>query len=95
MRPHIWEHKETKKRVRVVPWWEIPDDEDFVKELGIADALKDKEDTWKDRRFKIGALIQVGWLLENEHQVWLGVGPKAKDSFNDLGEEPKKEPKDE
>ena len=87
-----WQHKETKKIVRATPWWEIP--EDFVEELKIIDAIRDKKDEWKDRQFKIGALVQVGWLLENEHGVWLGVGPKAKESFDELPEEEKKDEKE-
>lgn len=71
----IWEHKETKKRVRVLPWWEC------------LDPLADEKlaDLCEGRMFKIGALVQIGWLLENEHGMWLGVGPKAAESFNDLG----------
>jgi hypothetical protein len=80
-----WKHKETGKIVRATPWWEIP--EDFVEELGIAEAIADKKDEWKDRKYKIGALVQVGWLLENEHGVWFGVGPKAKEAFDEVRNE--------
>lgn len=78
-----WEHKETKKKVRATEWWEIADP---ILEEEVSKAMQDKKDEFKDRKFKIGALVQVGWLLENEHNVWLGVGPKAAESFNDLGE---------
>jgi len=86
MKPKIWEHKETKKRVRVMPWWEIP--EDFLDGIGLASALqKEKEkDDFKERAIKIGALVQIGWFLENEHGVWLGVGPSAKESFTEINE---------
>lgn len=70
-----WQHKETKEIVKAVPWYEIEEpiiDEKFA-------------DLMEGRKFKIGALIQVGWLIKNKHGVWLGVGPKAKDSFDDLG----------
>jgi hypothetical protein len=26
----IWQHKVTKKRVRVVPWWEIPESDTLL-----------------------------------------------------------------
>lgn len=42
-------------------------------------------DIENDRKYKIGALIQVGWLLENEHGVWFGMGLDAANFFNDLG----------
>ena len=74
--PRKWRHKETKKELRVMPWWEIP--ESILSE-------KEAPNVAPDRMYKIGALVQVGWLLENEHGVWLGVGPKAADSFEDMG----------
>lgn len=80
MKPQVWKHKENGKTYNVMPWFEIPDD--FVAELKLQDTIKEKSDNWKDRQFKIGALIQVGWLLENEHGVWIGFGPTAKDSFD-------------
>jgi hypothetical protein len=79
MTPENWKHKETGKMVRAMPWWECPGD--FVADLGIEDAIREKSDEWKERRFKIGALVQIGWLLENEHGAWMGVGPSAKDCF--------------
>lgn len=73
-----WQHKETKQKVRVMPWYEVVDETLFnEKELPLPE--------FKDRKYKIGALVQIGWLLENKNGVWLGVGPKAKDSFKDLG----------
>jgi hypothetical protein len=76
----IWQHKKNKKKLRATPWWEIPESilDDEFKEL------------MKGRKIKFGVLIQVGWLLENEHGVWLGVGPAAAKEFNDLGEWKKK-----
>lgn len=79
----VWRHKETKKIVRSTPWWEIP--EGILDDETVTAAMKAKGDPWPERKYKIGALVQVGWLLENEHGVWWGVGPKAIDSFEDLG----------
>lgn len=80
--PRKWQHKETQKILRVMPWWEIPYDEEIIQ----TELDKIDPDSKDDRRIKIGVLVQVGFLLENEHQVWLGVGPKAQEHFNDLGE---------
>lgn len=87
-----WKHKENGKINRVVPWWDCFSDlidNPNAQSLGIDD------DDWKDRKYAIGVLVQVGWLLENDDGVWLGVGPTAKDHFDDIGmeEEKKEEPR--
>lgn len=78
-----WKHKETGKVFKVLPWWEcsgtIIEPEDAKKTI-----LQNDEDEWKDRLFAIGCLVQIGWLLENENGVWLGLGPTAKDAFNEI-----------
>ena len=76
-----WQHKETKKIYRVTPWWECYGD--IIDHPG--DILADKDDAFKDRKYAVGVLAQIGYLLENEHGVWFGVGPTAKDSFDDIG----------
>jgi hypothetical protein len=72
--PAIWEHKVTKKRANVHPWWEL------LPNTEIKD--KDLEMPIPNQPWKWGMLIQVGWLLENEHGMWMGVGPKAEEAFN-------------
>lgn len=74
--PKAYRHKKTKKKVRVTPWWECIDPIISDKEAGMEFA--------EGRKFKIGAIVQVGWLLENEHGVWLGVGPKALEHFQEV-----------
>lgn len=68
----VWQHKKTRKRFRVLPWWEclepILTDADLPKELA-------------DRKVKIGSLVQIGWLLENEHGICIGTHPKAIEQF--------------
>lgn len=86
IKPRLWQHKKTKKQVRALPWWECLDptmDESLLP----LPAIEAK------RKWKIGSLIQIGWLLENEHGMWLGVGPKAEKAFKDLGEAPDPKPK--
>lgn len=80
----FWQHKESKKKVRALPWWEIlPDDE----------IMNSRQVELGGPAWKFGMLVQVGWLLENEHGVWLGVGPKAIEAFNIVGPEKKKSQK--
>jgi hypothetical protein len=85
--PRLWKHKDTGKELRVMPWWETVKDGEVeeVNELGhmIAEVA--------GRPIKFGVLTQVGYLLENKHGVWLGVGPRATESFVDIGEAPAKE----
>ena len=73
--PQTWKHKKTGKVVRAMPWWEMLEDDTIVSDKNLP--VKDKSVV----KFKIGCLTQIGWLLENEHGVWLGVGPKAAESF--------------
>ncbi len=68
-----WRHKESKKIVEVLPWWEVLEpiaDQDFLP-MG-------------KTNYKFGMLVQVGWLLRNEHGVWLGVGSSAAEHFEDI-----------
>lgn len=87
-----WRHKKNGKELRVLPWWECI--EPIVSDDGIKGSIQLKGEEIgmdKDRKFKIGAIIQIGWLLENECGVWFGVGPGAQKEFEDLGEwKPKK-----
>lgn len=74
LKPRIWQHKETKKTFRAMPWWEIPEPLD----LGIEDVVLPGRST------KFGVLVQIGWLLENEHSVWFGVNSSAAEWFDDI-----------
>lgn len=61
-----------------MPWWEMVRGEEILndKDIGIPEMNKE---------WRIGCLIQIGYLLENEHGIWFGVGPQAAKGFNDLG----------
>ncbi len=75
-----WRHKVTKKEFNVVPWWDMQGSV-VDNPKGI---IEDENDTWTDRLYAVGVLAQIGWLIENEHNVWFGVGPGAKDEFEDI-----------
>lgn len=78
--PQTWQHKETEKKFRVNPWWEcispLLSDEDLNGSISLGTELFEE-----GRKYRIGALIQIGWLLENEHGVWMGVGIEAAEYF--------------
>jgi len=78
-----WRHKETKKEFKVVPWWMIPDP---VVELS-AEETKTSGLSEDKRMAQFGALVQVGWLIENEHNVFIGIGLKAEEHFEDITNE--------
>lgn len=84
--PRLWKNKKSGKKVRVMPWWETVNNG----EIEEVDALGRLVADVAGRPCKFGILVQVGFLLENEHGIWLGLGPKASESFDDLGEAPKK-----
>jgi len=81
----MWRHKKTGKILKVVPWYEIPDP---VLELSGNDAKK-AFDLDLPRRVKFGTLVQVGWLIENEHNIFIGVGIEAAKEFEPYEEETK------
>ena len=62
-----------------MPWWDC-----FSELIDKPNDLAEN-DEWTDRKYAIGVLAQVGYLLENEDGAWFGVGPDAKQHFDDLG----------
>lgn len=79
-----FKHKKAGYVVRATPWWEpltVMFDEKFYNEL-----VPEMKLLVGDRKLAHGALVQVGWLIENEGGVWIGVNLTAEKSFDDLGE---------
>lgn len=79
--PRKWKNTTSGAELRVMPWWEtIKDGEvEEVDELGLMFTEE------AGRLCKFGVLVQVGFLIENDHGVWFGVGPQAAEAFEDLG----------
>ena len=90
-KPRKWRHKDTGQIFNVIPWWQC--EGELIDAESAKKALKDDPEAqkeigdWPDRLYRVGVLAQIGWLLENEHNIWVGLGPKAKNYFDDLGEE--------
>lgn len=86
--PRRWKNKTSGQTVRVMPWWETVKDGEAegVDELGklVTEAA--------GRPCKFGVITQVGYLLENEHGIWLGIGPKGAEHFDDITEAPQPPP---
>ena len=85
--PRLWQNKTLGQKVRVMPWWEIVNGGEMVQVDELGEMITEVAG---GRLCKFGVITQVGYLLENEHGVWLGVGPKATKHFKDLGEWKKK-----
>lgn len=80
--PKVWEHKKKKTRVRVMPWWEcldpiLADDNDFG-------ALACGVHQTEGRKFRIGSIVQIGWLIESTEGVWFGVAPETQKQFTEI-----------
>lgn len=84
--PRKWKHKKNGKVMRVMPWWETVKDGEIEEAGELGNLLMEVA----GRPCKMGVLVQVGYLLENEHGVWIGVGPMAAKEFKDMGEWKKK-----
>jgi hypothetical protein len=80
--PRRWKNKESGKELRVMPWWEQVKNGEAVETDELGQMLTEVA----GQPCKMGVIVQVGYLLENEHGVWFGVGPSAAKSFEDLGE---------
>lgn len=80
--PRLWVHKkDPKRKMRVMPWWETVDDGKPAK----VDELGQMVTDCMGRPCKFGIIVQVGYLLENEHGVWFGMGPRVAEEFHDKG----------
>lgn len=84
--PRLWRNKTSGQELRVMPWWETIQNGEIER----VDEMGKLVTEVAGRPCKFGIITQIGYLLENEHGVWFGVGPKAADSFEDLGEAPQK-----
>ena len=81
--PKIWVNKRNPtKKFRVMPWWECLDP--LMSDDGVNNSIPIGVSLTKGRKVKVGIIVQVGWLLENEHGVWFGVGPKAEKEFREV-----------
>jgi hypothetical protein len=79
--PRLWENKESKLQLRVMPWWEVVKDG----EIEEVDVLGNMVAEIADRPCKFGLLTQIGYLIENDHGIWFGVNLSAAEGFEDKG----------
>ena len=70
----VWYHKEKDQLFLFSPWWEIPEGIDLT------------EVTMNKEKVVWGALVQVGWLIQNLHDIWFGVNFSVEGSFEYVGE---------
>lgn len=80
--PRRWKNKTSGQVVRVMPWWEAIQDGKIEQVNELGEMLSEVG----GRPAKFGTIVQIGYLIENEHGIWFGLGPQAKDQFEDLGE---------
>jgi hypothetical protein len=81
---NVWMNKNTGDLVLATPHWEplhIEHDKNFYEEV-----LPEIKELSGGRRLVHGTLMQVGWLIQNSHNIWLGVHLSVTEDFEDLGE---------
>lgn len=81
---NVWMNKLTAQLYLVTPRWEplnIKFDEKFYEDL-----IPEMKAMVNGRKICHGVLMQVGWMVENEHGVWLGLPLSAADQFENLGD---------
>ena len=80
----VWMNKTSGDIMLATEQWEpiqIEHDEKFYESI-----LPEFKQFTEGRKVARGLVIQVGWLIQNRHDVWFGVNLGAEDSFEDLGE---------
>lgn len=80
---NLWLNKQSGQLCLASPHWtpiQIKFDEKFYQELDPIVA-----DMAKGRRIVHGALVQVGWLVQNQNDVWFGMPMGVSEQFEDLG----------
>jgi hypothetical protein len=80
--PRIWRNKESGSSVRVMPWWETVKDGEIEEVNELGEMITEVS----GRPAKFGVLVQIGYLIENDHGIWLGVNRSAAEAFDDMGE---------
>ena len=87
-KPRKWKNKESGKLFKVLPWFQPMDNESRFDFKGmLKDVLPELgEDILQDFECYSGLLLQVGWMMENENRMWLGLmGMDMNQYFEDLG----------
>lgn len=80
--PQIWCSKINGQLLVVIPWFDMLQDETLIEgQLSVLDTR-----ITDSRKFKIGALAQVGWLVQNEHGIYFGVNMAAMKCMEKVGE---------
>lgn len=72
--PQVWVNKISSELFVVTPWFQVMSGDEL--DAGILDKT----------RYAIGALSQVGWLIENGNGVFFGMGLAAEQNFEPAGD---------
>ena len=79
--PKVWMNRNTGQICLATPWWEImPGDEAIAMKMEVIC------NNTSQARMKFGLLTQIGWLIQNEHDLWAGFGLATEDLFEEIGE---------
>lgn len=84
MSVRVWMNKMNAQLVLATEQWEpiqVEHDEKFYEEL-----LPDFKQFTLGRKLAKGLMVQVGWLVQNNHGIWFGLNMSAAKQFEDLGE---------
>ena len=80
----VWMNKLNGELALATPHWQAVTcrfDENLIKEL---DPMIAKE--IGSRKIASGTLVQVGWLLQNQNDVWFGMPLSISEQFEVLGD---------
>lgn len=80
----LYMNKRTGQLAIITPHWQpivINFDQKFYEELDPAIAQM-----IQGRKIAHGVLCQVGWLVQNEHEVWFGLPLSVIDQFEEIGD---------
>lgn len=89
--PRRWRNKQNGKDgkdLKVLPWFQPIDNESRFDFKGMLSELvpEFKNDVMGSFEAYSGLVVQVGWLVENENRIWIGlIGIENRELFEDLG----------
>lgn len=76
MRPRVWMHKQSGLLACVTPYWITGETKEWV----------DIETGENSMKIALTAVVQAGWVFQNEHYVAFVMGMYVQDHFEDIGE---------
>ncbi len=89
LKPRCWKEKTSGRLVKVIPWFGPLNDKSEFDMMGLLHELAPEiatEDVMAMFPIYKGTVVQLGWMIENDHNIWIGLaGVDSQNGFEHLG----------